>query len=75
MYIDRGPKVDMKMYEANLNLQRKVKDLEYDLMISNKKLKDIKKFCETIDKTYPKCKPFASRIIFMVEKGSEEYDE
>lgn len=72
MYIDRGPKVDMKMYEANLNLQRKIKDLEYDLTISNKKLKDIKKFCEVIDKTYPECKSFASRIIFMVDK--DEYE-
>lgn len=72
MYIDRGPKVDMKMYEANLNLQRKIKDLEYDLTISNKKLKDIKKFCEVIDETYPECKSFASRIIFMVDK--DEYE-
>ena len=74
MYIDRGPKVDKRMYEANLNLQRKIKDLEYDLTISNKKLKDIKKFCETIDKTYPECKSFASRIIFMVEKVIDDYE-
>ena len=72
MYIDRGEKVDMKMYEANLNLQRKVKDLEYDLAVSNKKLKDIKKFCETIEKAYPDCKSFASRIIFIIEKNINE---
>ncbi len=74
MYIDRGPKVDMKMYEANLNLQRKVKDLEYDLTISNKKLKKIKELCETLDNNYPQFKAYTSRIVFIIEKSIDDYD-
>lgn len=72
MLVDRGQKVDIKMLEANIKMQNKIKDLEYDLLKSNKKLKDIKKFCEAIEETYPECKSFASRIIFMAEK--DEYE-
>lgn len=75
MLVDRGQKVDMKMLEANIKLQDKVKDLEYDKVVLKNKLKNIKDICETVGKAYPECKPFASRIIFMVEKGSDEYDE
>ena len=74
MLVDRGQKVDMKMYEANLNLQRKVKDLEYDKVVLKNKLKNIKDICETVEKAYPECKPFASRIIFIIEKGVNEYE-
>lgn len=72
MLVDRGQKVDTKMLEANIKLQDKIKDLEYDILKSNKKLKDIKKFCEAIDETFPECKSFASRIIFMIDK--DEYE-
>lgn len=70
MLVDRGQKVDMKMLEANIKLQDKVKDLEYDKVILKNKLKNIKDICETIEKAYPECKPFASRIIFIIEKGA-----
>lgn len=72
MLVDRGQKVDMKMLEANIKLQDKIKDLEYDLLKSNMKLKNIKKFCQMIDDAFPECKAFASRIIFMIDK--DEYE-
>ena len=74
MSVDRGQKVDMKMLEANIKMQNKIKDLEYDKVILKNKLKNIKDICETIEKAYPECKPFASRIIFIIEKGNNEYD-
>ena len=74
MYIDRGEKIDTRMYEANLNLQRKVKDLECDLTISNKRLKKIKDLCETLDKEYPQFKAYTSRIVFIIEKVIDDYD-
>lgn len=75
MLVDRGQKVDMKMLEANIKMQNKIKDLEYDKVILKNKLKNIKDICETIEKAYPECKSFASRIIFIIEKGANEYDE
>ena len=68
--IDRGPKIDKRMYEANLNLQRKVRDLEYDKLILNNKMQNIKDLCEMVEKVYPDCKSFASRIIFIIEKDN-----
>lgn len=72
MSVDRGPKVDMKMLEANIKMQNKIKDLEYDKVVLKNKLKNIKDICETVGKAYPECKSFASRIIFMIDK--DEYE-
>lgn len=71
MGIDRGQKVDTKMFNANIKLQNEVKDYKYKLAITNKKIADIKKFCEEINKTYPESKAFASRIMFIITKEEE----
>lgn len=74
MVIDRGTKIDDKMYKANINLQNKCKDLEYELAISNKKLQKIKEFCEAVNDNYPESKSFASRILFMIDNQYDDYE-
>lgn len=74
MSIDRGPKVDTRMYEANIKLQSENRSLRYDITMLEKKIKNIKSLCEAVDKNYPECKAYASRILFIInnEYGEDE---
>lgn len=69
MVIDRGPKVDKKLLMANTMLLDKNKELEYDVAMLEKKLKQIEDLCETLDKNYPEYKAYTSRIMFIIENN------
>lgn len=75
MIIDRGERIDYKMFQANLNLQNENKGLKYDVAILEKKIRLIKNLCQAVEKNYPNCKPYASRILFIIETGEDEEQE
>lgn len=67
--IDKSPKIDMKMYEANIRLLDENKILKYELDMLSKKIEQIKSLCKTIDKERKDMKPYTSRIIFIIENN------
>lgn len=70
--IDRGPKIDTKMYEANVKLQTENMFLKNDIIVLENKIKLIKNLCKAVEKNYPDCKSYASRILFIIETGEDE---